>query len=360
MFRQSLYAICFLSTVLLSTVAFAQSRVVILKTTAGGVDESIVALFNQEVATAIGNPPDYTVSGRQEVTVADLALGAGCAEADQACLKQVGQMMDSDFIVFGSIENAPTEETSLFAKMTLFDFASGTTKATAERSFTPDEATTWLPVLAETLVWGNSGQLVVDAGDAEVFLDGESVGFGKQEIDELPLGAHLVEARIGEEQHVKEVVLRHGVPQNIVFEFASVETTEVASGPSVVPGVVLVVLGVAGIATGVVTSLGLKSDHDEIARIESEFGDPSCECFRRDTPESEIAKFKELEEGRGTKTVIQFIGYGAGAVLTGVGTYLIVRALGNQTTETDASADVVRLEVVPRKGGVTGQVTVRF
>lgn len=364
MIRQT---VCGLLVFLLFTPTAVAQSIIALKTETGeGVNASVVQILDQEISTAARNHPEIEMKGRQDVSVSDLAMGGGCSQPDEACLKGLKAVLGSERIVFAKVEKA--ESGHVFSAK-VFDFGVG--EFIAETSLTTDgDLSILLPAFAEGAIWGDVGVLAIEISGAEaadLTFDGDKMGVAPTTLKSLPLGEHTVtvETAAGEVKS-RDVLLRAGNPQTISFDFGTTVVDDPIaepSGPSVIPGIALLVVGVGAIGFGVAQTLSLNSDHKEIERIENEFGDPDCRCFPS-IPAGERQTLLDLEDKRGSKTVLQFVGYGVGVGLAGVGTYLLVNAVSKRKTETSAEAGVedagLNVQIGPTPNGVAGTLMYRF
>jgi hypothetical protein len=349
------------------------ASVVILKFEQMDASAEIVRVLEASLAERIESHDDMYVKKGGEVTIGDLALTAGCDVSSIDCMKSLRDFVDADRVVFGSVQQS--DNVYLFS-MKMFDFAEGRyvaemTDQTVEGDVSKVKKV--IPALVDNFIYGDVGELVVEvtgADSPDLIFDGEKVGLAPTRLENLPLGEHVVTVKTAEGQEdTRTVVLRADEPVTVSFVFETEtpvttpdpKTDKSGDGPSAVPGWVSIGVGVAGLAVGGFGSF-------QVVQLENEFDDkvspqidPSTEAVRADAdPASVEADADDIAQRAKTAEMMQWIGYGVGAVGLGVGTFFLIRAAGGGESNPSAQANRVEFGVAPTRGGLAASLQLRF
>lgn len=351
----------FAAICLVSSASYAESSVVILKFETFKVDKPIVEAFDAAMESGINNHEDMKVKASGQLTVQDLALTAGCDSPNAECLSQLGGMVGADQLIFGSLQQS---DDVLMFNMRLFDFS--------ERRFTREvtdvtvrgtqsEIIDAIPAIIENFVYGSVGvlEILVDSGSPEVYLNGEKVGRAPTLIENLPLGEHVVLLKdaSGDEQ-TQTVILRRGQPTKLEFAFGTVADTPVASsGPSTVPGWILVGVGAVGVGFGIYQTMEVGRVDDDFAALCAQPGNV-CEGSNAALGSPEDAgRARTLEDEGSSAKTMQLIGFSVGGAALVTGGYLLYRAY---THTTDEQTDGVTVHVTPHRNGISAGMGFSF
>lgn len=320
MFRQMIRTAVLLLCLVFSANAFAET-VVLLSTDGKGENKAIV---DKALTEQLEAHPDYEVEPALEMGISDLILGAGCETPDDDCMEQLGELIEADRLVFAKI-------TAGKVLVRIYDFKEKKFLDGGESFEVGDEDAVQAQI--KTLLFGESGEIFVDVGpqNAEIFLDGESMGISPQTFQNLSLGKHtiLIRSPDGEEQ-TKEVVLEAGKVEKVSFTVEPAGDT-----PKIVkllPGIGVLAIGVAGIAFGAVQSLEIQGYKDELAEVEKPFaiGGPTSKQAKKLKDDGVWDDIHKRARDSSAET-LQWVGYGVGALGIGLGTYLLFNALIDST-----------------------------
>ena len=309
------------------------AEVVVLRFANSEVDQAVMDRFYTELHDALEATEAMTLAPGGEVTIDDLVMMAGCSTPDEACLAGLQDFVAGERLVYGSIERS---DDVLMFSMYLFDFKTGAfLQRIEEKTLRGDDA--WvsrgIPAVVEHFVWGESARVEVrvsGGAEVDVSLDGEVVGQGSQSLDAVAPGEAVVSAKTQDgEQRIERVILRRGENPAVFFTFESAidEAPAVASRGSLLPGVGLAALGVAGVVMGVVGQSqlgGLEADAEALVN------------GRRALAPGEVSRAEELQSQMDRAHTMRVIGFSAGGLALAAGGYLIVRALGAEESERDA------------------------
>ncbi|TXD37702.1 hypothetical protein FRC98_08420 [Lujinxingia vulgaris] len=310
----------------------APAEVVVLRFANSEVDQAVMDRFYTELHDALEATEEMTLAPGGEVTIDDLVMMGGCSTPDAACLAGLQDFVAGERLVYGSIQRS--EDVHMFS-MYLFDFKTGEfLQRIEEKTLRGDDA--WvargLPAVVEHFVWGESAEVQVEVGggaDVEVRLDGEAVGQGSQTLKDVAPGEAVISARSEDgEQLIERVILRRGENPAVYFTFENAidEAPAVASSGSLLPGVGLAALGVAGVVVGVVGQSqlgGLEADAEALV------------AGRSAISPGQVSRAEELQSQMDRAHTMRVIGFSAGGLALAAGGYLIVRALGAADDERD-------------------------
>ncbi len=337
-------AVWFLLITLVSGMAFGQKNgasVVILKFERFNVPDDVMTTFYKELNRVVDENDDMDVKPGGEITVQDLALTAGCDAPTVDCLSGLRDIVDADQIIFGSVQRS--DDVFLFT-IRNFDFGEGIfVRDVADQTIqgTNDEIKAAIPAIVENFVYGAVGSLQVSLNgskSAEIFLNGEKMGFAPTTIENLPLGEHVVMVRAEDgTEKSQTVILRHNESENVEFSFALANTDTVAesSGVSPVIGWVVVGVGVAAIGLGVYETL-------EVGRVDDEFADlcarPGNNCEGANAAlgsPADAAIADDLQAQGSSAKTLQLVGFSVGGAAALVGGFLLYKAYSGGGEEAD-------------------------
>lgn len=343
----------------LSGVSYAQkASVVILKFDQFNVDPTVASAFDSSLQKGISEHSEMEVKTSGELTVQDLVLAAGCDAPSVECLGGLGGMVGSDQLIFGAVQQS--DDVVMFS-IRQFDFAEqrfirDVSEATVRG--TPGQIIDALPAVVDNFLYGPIGrvEILVGQGTPELFLNGDKVGRAPTVLENLPLGEHVIMVRNADgSEESKTVILRRGATQEV--EFAMSENTQpetVSSGPSSIPGWILVGVGAAGLGFGIFQTLEVGRIDDEFAALCSEPGN-TCEGPEASLGGPEAAsRARSLTDDGGTAKTMQLIGFSVGGAALAVGGYLLFRAY------THSEEESLSFHVSPTKGGVSAGMGLSF
>lgn len=346
--------------------------VVVMKFEAVDADPAVIQTVGESVVAAIEAHPEMDVKAGGDMTMKEMAVTAGCGEPDAECLAGLKDFVDADRVVFGSVRASSNEY--LFT-LRLFDFEQNAFIAeSVEQSVVGgvDRASEVAPAIVDGLLYGDIGTLEVaidGADEGDVLFDRISVGTAPGTLEGLALGEHEVTVRTSDGQEQSElVVLRRDETASVAFSFSAVTPPKGGEkskdgGPSAVPGIVSIGLGVIGLGVGAFSSLQVSEANADNDRLGSDgFVDPNTGAFVSSEAVAE-AKAQNLDpkdiENRGkTFQNLQWVGYGVGAVGIGVGVFLLARSMGGSDKET--SALPFDFDVTPTRDGIAASLRTTF
>lgn len=351
----------FATICLVSSLSYAESSVVILKFETFKVDKPIIDAFEGAMERGINNHEDMKVKASGQLSVQDLVLTAGCDSPNAECLSQLGSAIGADQLVFGSLQQS---DDVLMFNIRLFDF--GERRFTREVTDvtvrgTQEEIINAMPAIIENFVYGSVGvlEILVDTGSPEVYLNGEKVGRAPTLLENLPLGEHVVLLRgtSGAEQ-TQTVILRRGQPTKLEFQFATTAETPVASsGPSTIPGWILVGVGAVGVGFGIYQTMEVSRVDDDFQALCAESGN-ICEGADAALGSTEAAsRARTLEDEGSSAKTMQLIGFSVGGAALITGGYLLYRAYSQSSEET---TDGVTVHVTPHRDGISAGMGFSF
>ncbi|RAL23650.1 hypothetical protein DL240_05685 [Lujinxingia litoralis] len=320
----------------LTPVSFAHAteppaEVVVLRFAERDVDQAVMDQFYTELQTQLEDTGEMTLAPGGEVTIDDLIMMGGCSAPDEACLSGMQDFVAGQRLVYGSVQRA--EDVHMFS-LYLFDFETGTfLHRVEEQTLKGDDA--WIqagiPAVIEHLLYGRSAQVEVQvegSATAALSINGRPAGQGSTTLRELPPGEAVIVASLaGGEEFSERVILRRGENPALRFVFAPAlgsDAEPVASRGSLLPGVGVAALGVAGLVVGVLgqTQLSaLESDAEQLVN------------GRNALAAEEVSRASELQAQMDRAHTLRVVGFSAGGVALAAGGFLIVRTLGGDTNE---------------------------
>lgn len=257
-------------------------------------------------------------------------------------------IVESDLLIFARISESESGSTVISARV--FNFEEAEFIGEIKQVEYKDE--TQLNELIRFMLFGAGADLFIDAGereDVEVFVDGKSYGFAPVTITTLSAGTHnvLLRSATGEEQK-EEIKLGTEEPVQVNVELGGVPEVRGTSFTKMLPGIGLMVVGAAGLGFGIMQSREIQALNKDLSTIEGKYPD----IFREDKtvnkapasrPQGEtdsiILEWKDTQNRSADSQagVLQYVGYGVGALGLISGGYLLYHAMGAEgfTTESD-------------------------
>lgn len=338
-------AVCVVS---LGSVGFASvaqasdaDQVVIVDFDTTDVDGPIMDDLYGHLRRYVSDDASMQVSETGDISMSDLVLMAGCDPSEPACLAMLGDFVDGDRLLFGSVEQ---RDGTLTISMTLFDFEDVRVSREISEQ-TVRLGTNWfgeaLEGVVEHFMFGKTASLTVtlsDEPEARLRVNGESVGTGSMTVDEVAPGEVVVMAMApdGSEQ-TRRLALRHQQEEEVEISFdesvdSDIDAPPVAhpgeSGPSLVPGIAVSGVGVASLIFGFVANSSLSSTEDDANDLVTQGLQDS----------SDAARAGELQSDMDRANTMRFIGWSGGVVGLGAGGFLLVRALMAQPSSAGSAS----------------------
>lgn len=353
----------------MSSWAQDEASVIILKLTRVDADDAVVAATQQALEERIEAHEALTFKSDAQVTVDELALTAGCASPDETCMKMLRDFVDADRVAFGKVQSSG--DVHLFS-MRMFDFAENRFVAEISDQTVEGPAADVVeivPHVVDGFLYGNVGTLTVEVeGNAEPVLlfNGRKMGLAPTTLENLPLGQHVVTVRSGAEERSETVLLTRDAPARVSFSLTGATVADVDTGvadesrPSIVPAIVAYGIGAVGLAVGVYGGLQVqqaKDDDDRYTACVNDTGtavDPAC------VSDAGLPAYSDVESKGQTGEILSFVGFGVGAVGIGLGTFLLVRALGASDAAPETAALPFELGIFPHRRGVSTSLRLRF
>jgi hypothetical protein len=338
-------AVWFVLLTLVSGMAFGQKNgasVVILKFERFNVPDDVMSTFYKELNRVVDENDDMDVKRGGEITVQDLALTAGCDAPTVDCLSGLRDIVDADQIIFGSVQRS--DDVFLFT-IRNFDFGEGNfVRDVADQTIqgTNDEIKAAIPAIVENFLYGAVGTLEVSlkgSKSAEIFLNGEKMGFAPTTLENLPLGEHVVMVRADDgTEKSQTVILRHNASETVDFVFAGAtpDVVSTSSGVSPVLGWAVVGVGVAAIGFGVYETLEVGRVDDDFAALCARPGN-TCEGANAAlSSPADAAEADDLQAQGSSAKTLQLVGYSVGGAAVLVGGFLLYKAYsGGEEAESE-------------------------
>lgn len=364
MHRRYVSALFGLVAIAAPSIVAAQSNVVIMKVESSDADPAVVDALTQSLLTSVQDHPDYNDASLGEMTIGELTVTAGCSRPDEACMKQLADFIPGDALIFARVTR---QEDGHTFSLRMFNFKTGEfLNSIDEAPASAENSLNVTPMIADWLVYGPVGELEVSVAGQDglpVLFNGRALGEAPGVFTELPLGEHTVAVRGPDGVQSTTVILQRDQRATASFAFDIAAPSKVASdrgeGPSAVPGIALLGVGAAGIVLGVVSSLQVDAANTDTERLmnggylrgDNAFVDEAAvQRARNDGLDPQ--KIRSRGE---TFEVLQYVGYGVGAVAIGAGTYFLVRAATGRS-----KSETVQFDVAPSHDGVAASITARF
>jgi len=339
------------------------------------VSGDVMETFYESLESTVDASDEMKTVPGGEVTIQEMIVTAGCQEPNAECLSGLGDYVEGQRMIFGSIKRSG--EAYLFT-FRMFDFAEKKfVRRATEQTVEGDPATVKeaIPGVVEGFIHGDVGTVRVSArgvdGEAKVYFDGERVGTAPTRLEDMPLGQHAitVETASGAEK-TKLVILRKDGEASVAFDFVEgvpvgARGTDTGSGSSPVLGYTAAGVGIAGLVVGIVGQIENADAVDESEALRCNGGDTICNPpGAQQRTAGELAALAEDRDSRVTNTaVISTVGYSVGLIGLGTGGYLLYRHFsgssnGGESTSKAASVDSVQLR--PGPDGVQMGVSLSF
>lgn len=339
-------------------------HVVIVDFDVTNVDEATVEELYSHLRRIVSDGDSMEVTETGGVSMDDMLLMAGCDASDPACLAMLGDFIDGDRLLFGSMEQQGEE---LKISMVLFNFETGEiAREITDQSLSVDAE--WFSDGLEAVVYhfmhGKTASLTVslpDDPEARVRVNGEAVGTGTTTVDEVAPGevVVMVMASDGTEK-TQRLLVRHNESAEIELSFdpsvAEVDAPATGDpGPSVVPGLAASGVGVASLIFGFVAQSQLSSARSEANTMASEHPNG----FERD---EQATRANELQSDMNRAHTMRYIGWSGGAIGLGAGSFLIFRALtaGPSADDGGLSQRSLDLDVGASSDGINAGIRFGF
>ncbi len=310
-------------------------EVIVVDFSTHDVDEELLEAFYGHLESIIASEDVMSIGETGDVTMDELLLMAGCGSTSPECLSMLGDFVDGDHLLFGSIERS--DDVHMFT-MTLFDFESGEfVRELTDKTLRGDQA--WLdegmPAVIEHLLYGETATVEVEVAGydaADVQLNGEAVGTGTLTVDDVAPGeiVAVVTGPDGQEQQERFIV-RHDDVHTVEFDFAPAiaEIDDPGDAPSIVPGLAVGGVGVAGLIVGVVGQTQLSSAEAEANTLVGDNSDA--------IQEDQLARAQQLDSDMTRGNTMRWLGFGTGVAGLAGGGFLLFQAL---TSDSPAGGEV--------------------
>ncbi len=351
---------CTFATVLfgmLSTAAADQQGVVIVDFETFDVDEALLERFYDHVEAVLDDHDQLSKQEIGQVTMDELMLMAGCDAPHEECLTAVGDLVDGDQLLFGSIERS--EDVHMFT-MSLFDFQSGEFEREISDQTLQGDAD-WLadgmPAVVEHLLYGATATVDVQidgASDAEVQVNGESAGTGSVTVEDVAPGEVSVVATAGDDEQQERFIVRHDEEKTVEFSFEEViaDIDDPDAAPSLVPGLAV---GGAGVAATVLGFVGQAQLAGADARADSLIDG------RGAVDADQHSELQEIEGELTRANTMRWIGFSAGAIGLAGGGFLLYQAFTHDAdADSIASERDLRIDVGASDEGVSAGFRLSF
>lgn len=334
----------------------------------------------------------------------EVKLVFSCPDEAPSCMAQAAKSLGVEKMIFGSVKKAAD---GYLVTLKMLDASKGRVDAWVAEQIGRGQATApglrgpvqkWFATLSGV---GTSGsiRITADVVGASIILDGLPVGMTTEEAIELGginTGRHeIVLSKPGYEPVRKDVNVVAGETASVRATMDSVGGGEGTTPPpandtqnAATPGEVSTAAstdddnsamkiatwatlgaGVVALAVGVKFSLdvaGYDSDLDKYRRYECEDGSVACSSPNGENvgglSQSEQREVQKLQDDAKGPQTLQWVAYGVGAALVGVGVYLYVNAYmsDEEPTGTQQSlAKRIRLTpvITPSGGGMAARLT---
>ncbi len=316
-----------------------------------------------------------------------LALAFGCPETpDPACLKDIGDGLDSTHLIYGVVKKASKEPPYSFQVEThLFVVASGKIEKSTSLLIPADkQGTVYLQegadrIVAELFSEPPSTTIIVQSNvsGAVIMLDEEEVGQTGSEplwLRNISPGKHrIIVKKEGYKIFEKKIDIKKGTRVDVDAPLLRVgeegdtgDLTPIDGGKKkgqkwrLWTGVALTVVGVGLAGGGIAFTVMTNSKNSDLEEARSHVSSSSdvCKCFEEHTTAGECMNYDPSPEYRtkvldicDQKTQLhagQIALYSAGAVVGGVGLYFLIDYLVNRREKkTEASSDMPAYSLVP-------------
>ncbi|MDX2020565.1 MAG: PEGA domain-containing protein [Deltaproteobacteria bacterium] len=384
--------------------AFAQSgnaplAVLGLEATDGApaaVANSITDALKQRVSAAKG----FKLMPGKDLM--EVKLVFSCPDEAPSCMAQAAKSLGAEKLIFGSVKKAAD---GYLVTLKMLDATKGRVDAWVAEQIARTQATTpglrgpvqkWFATLSGV---GTNGAIRItsDVVGASVLLDNLPVGVTTEdplELGSITTGRHeIVISKPGYEPVRKNVDVIAGETANVRAAMDAVgqgtapgpvdatassqemPTTDAAASGDDRSGLKIATwstlgAGVVALALGVKFSLDVKgydSDLDQYRRYDCGDGMALCKTRGSGEPEpltkEEQAKVREIQDNAKSPETLQWVFYGAGAVLVGAGVYLYTRAyLADDTKASEGDVALAKRVhfapvITPTGAGLSARLT---
>lgn len=354
----------------LPAVASAQPSTTILGLSSPDGDDAIAENLTAMLRAAAEASRNIRYTAR-EVTLSQMMLAFGCDEPpDVDCMRQVGQQMQTDGVVYGYVRRARPNGDRLEVTLYVFDVRGGREASRTTDTIPPaleDVDALRTParrMFARLLGEPTTGTLRIAANvsGALVRVDGRDAGAAPLSL-EVEMGAHQIEVGLeGHRPHLETVEVAPGQPTEVR---AALEPLSggIAGSPSETPEPTdgggerskvnwpgWVLFGGGAVLAGVglyftMATVSANGDSGEFHDLRARYPGSADVCAEPTlTPEDQ-----DLCDSASLQSTLQFVFYGAGAIAGGIGLYLLLGDSGE--AQASASASAWRLDPAILRGG---------
>lgn len=335
-----------------------QADVVVLKFMTYDADDAVMDYFYRTLTEAINAHPEMRVVSSNDVSVNEMVLVLGCEAASAECLAQLRDFVEGDRIAFGAVQQSGG---IYLISLSLFDFASGQFIRQIEDATVqggPEEIKSGIGGIIDSFLYGNIGKLEVAANGAPgavAFLGDQELGATPLELENLPLGEHVVTVQAPDGRTQSQTIRLH--PHKVArvqLNFAAEDASVAARGPAnrayTVPGWSAVGLGTAGLIAGVVGTINLSNHNAEAEEML---------CQGALCTHHSASRAHRLQNSMDTAYTMSIVGYSVAAVGLAAGSYLLyqgyVGAREAPTASPAATHDstAISFDFAPRPGGAS-------
>ena len=365
-------------------------------------DDEFARELSGVIRVAAGGIPGWAVAP-DEVTLSQMTMMHSCDEPNRQCMGQIATELGAAKIVYGTIVRRGDRGFGL--TLYLYDHASTSIEDQLSDTIPRDEmGVDMLRPRAErytTQLGGQArfGSLRLEVGEpgATVRVDGNAVGVtnaaGTILVEDLTEGSHEVEVDAEGFDPLTTTVSIEGDDQTAVRVNLNAPGAGGGANLGWIPGAAVIAGGVVSLAMGIRSGIKVQNWDNEIAEVRDRgYDEPAIRSFSRcvNGAESTLALDNGAEtiscdstdftpsqalvlsgagdvcgSGQGAQewqdnlcsqhrrhTILQYVLYGLGAAGIGVGTFLLLRSLGDDE-EDESSVD---LSVTPWMAGRDGGV----
>ncbi|MFK7999952.1 MAG: PEGA domain-containing protein [Polyangiales bacterium] len=369
-------------------------------------DDEFARELSGVIRVAAGRIPGWEVAP-DEVTLSQMTMMHACDEPNRACMGAIASELGAVKIIYGTIVRRGDDGYGL----TLYLYDHPSTSIEDQLSDTIPRGETGMEVLrpraqrytAQLGGQARFGSLRLEVGEpsATVRVDGNAVGVtdaaGTILVEDLTEGDHEVEVDAEGFDALRTTVAIEGDDQTEVRVNLNAPSAGGGANLGWIPGAVVIAGGVVSFAMGIRSGLKVQSWDGEISDVRGANNiDALAECVRSGNANSNLNGGAEniqcdvAEGGQLTRaqalvlsgsgdvcrsgqtgqqdwqsdacsehnrhTILQYVLYGIGAVGIGVGTFLLLRSLGDD--EDDSSVDLsISPWMAGRDGGVDMTLT---
>jgi hypothetical protein len=348
--------------------------------------ETFAETFTSELRGAVEARVYLGHTGKSQ-DLEQLALAFGCPETpDPACLKDIGDGLDSTHLIYGVVKKASKEPPYSFQVEThLFVVASGKIEKSTSLLIPADkQGTVYLQegadrIVAELFSEPPSTTIIVQSNvpGAVIMLDEEDMGQTGSEplwLRNISPGKHrIIVKKEGYKIFEKKIDIKKGTRVDV--DAPLLRADEVGGTGDLTPidggkkksqkwrlwtGVALTVVGVGLAGGGVAFTVMTNSKNSDLEEARSHVTSSSdvCDCFKNNNTPGDCLNYTPDEDYR-TKVIDicdqktqlhagQIALYSAGAVVGGVGLYFLIDYLVNRREKKDeVSSNMPSFSLVP-------------